>query len=99
MLAGADPTAFLAATDRERAREFFAGALGLPLVDESSFALVFDLNGIPLRVTFVTELKPADYTVLGWHVADVEAAADELAARGVSTERFAGMEQDERGIW
>jgi hypothetical protein len=41
---------------------------------------------------------PATYTVLNLSVEDVEAAVDELAARGVQTIRFEGYEADDRGI-
>jgi predicted enzyme related to lactoylglutathione lyase len=41
----------------------------------------------------------APYTVLGWTVADIEAAVDELAGRGVTFNRYDGMGQDDRGIW
>lgn len=44
---------------------------------------------------------PADYTILNFPVADIEAAVDALAARGVSFTRFPGMDEhmDERGIF
>lgn len=41
---------------------------------------------------------PASFTILNFPVDDIEAAVDELAARGVRFERYEGMEQDERGI-
>jgi predicted enzyme related to lactoylglutathione lyase len=41
---------------------------------------------------------PASFTILNFPVDDIEAAVDELTARGVRFERYEGMEQDERGI-
>ncbi len=41
---------------------------------------------------------PANYTILNFEVDDIDAAAEELAARGVSFERYDGFEQDEKGI-
>ena len=41
---------------------------------------------------------PAEFTVLNFPVADIEAAVDELAGRGVEFLRYPGMEIDERGI-
>ena len=44
------------------------------------------------------DLAPANYTVLNFPVGDVEATVDELAAKGVTFERYDGFEQDEKGI-
>ena len=70
--------------------------LGLELVAEDPFALVFDLAGTPLRIAKVDRVAPAGYTVLGWQVDDLEATLETL---GVETLRYPGLEQDERGIW
>jgi predicted enzyme related to lactoylglutathione lyase len=91
--------ALVPTTDPVRARAFYAGTLGLALEDESSFALVFRVAGTMLRVTVVEELSPQPFTVLGWLVADIDAAIDTLSQRGVGFERFDGMEQDGRGTW
>ena len=101
ILGGSDLVAFAPTTDPTRARAFYEGALGLRLVaDEKPFALVFDANGTMLRVTTVHELKPQQFTVLGWHVADIEATVDRLTAKGVEFNRYKGMNDDDpRGIW
>jgi hypothetical protein len=55
-----------------------------------------------LRIADVSRVpghRPAAFTVLGWHVPDVESTVTELRARGVTFERFAGMSQDSLGIW
>ena len=70
--------------------------LGLELVADDPFALVFDLAGTPLRIAKVDRVAPAGYTVLGWQVDDVEAVLDALK---VETLRYPGLEQDERGVW
>jgi len=56
MLESALPVAFIPATDLGRARDFYEGALGLPAQDVSSFACVFRVGPITLRVTLVGEL-------------------------------------------
>jgi catechol 2,3-dioxygenase-like lactoylglutathione lyase family enzyme len=94
-----DLVAFVPATDLDRARAFYAGVLGLTVTDHSRFAVAFDVGGTMLRVTAVEERVAAPYTVLGWSVPDIAATIDDLTARGVAFERFAGMEQDERGVW
>ena len=99
MLADARIVAFVATTDSDRARAFYGGTLGLRLVSEDPFALVFDANGVELRVAKVPSLVPAPFTVLGWTVRDVRAVVAELARKGVIFERFGGMPQDELGIW
>jgi catechol 2,3-dioxygenase-like lactoylglutathione lyase family enzyme len=99
MLAGETLVAFVATTDLDRAREFYEGALGLALVQRTSFACVFDAGGTSLRATLVERLDTAPYTVLGWTVADIAATIAALGARGVAFERFDGVEQDELGVW
>jgi catechol 2,3-dioxygenase-like lactoylglutathione lyase family enzyme len=80
-----------------RARTFYRDTLGLRLVSEDQFAVVFDANGTTLRVSIVQELAPAKYTVLGWLVPDIVASAKSLQLL-VELERFGFMEQDELGI-
>ena len=99
MLDDAELVAFLPTTDVDRARVFFGDVLGLPILEESPFAYVFDANGTRLRVTPVETAVIAPYTVLGWEVSDVRATLRMLVDRGVSFERFDGMPQDELGIW
>jgi catechol 2,3-dioxygenase-like lactoylglutathione lyase family enzyme len=94
-----DLMAFVPTTDPARAREFYAGTLGLELEDSNRFALVFRINGTMLRVTTVESFEPQPFTVLGWQVPDVEEAIRALTARGVTFERFEGMGQDALGIW
>ena len=91
--------AFVPIHDADRARLFYRDTLGLQLVSEDRFALVFDINGTPLRATLVGEFQPQRFTVLGWQVADAAATARGLSAAGVHFERYAGMEQDELGLW
>jgi catechol 2,3-dioxygenase-like lactoylglutathione lyase family enzyme len=90
---------FVATKRPEAARKFYAETLGLSLVGDDPFALVFDANGTMLRVQKVPELTPAKHTVLGWDVPDIKAKVRELTKRGVRFERFEGMPQDEQGIW
>ena len=99
MLAGATPVAFVSTADPERARTFYRDILGLPLLSEDGFALVFDLGATTLRVTVVESLRPQPFTVLGWHVDDAGAAVRALTATGVAFERYDGMGQDGLGVW
>jgi catechol 2,3-dioxygenase-like lactoylglutathione lyase family enzyme len=99
MLQNAKIVAFAGTRDAERARSFYRDTLGLTLVEENSFALVFDSNGIMLRVTNVQELIPARHTILGWEVSDITSSVRELAAAGVTFSRYQGMTQDDDGVW
>ncbi len=98
-LSTADLVAFSATTMPARAREFYEQLLGLRLVADDQFALVFDANGTALRIAKVQELTPAPRTVLGWSVRDISAGVAELARKGVTFERFEGLTQDELAIW
>ncbi len=99
ILASRKLMAFVATTDPERAKAFYHGKLGLPLIEADQFAVVFDAAGTMLRVAIVQEMTPARYTVLGWHVPDIVSAVNDLQAAGVVFQRYPGMEQDELGIW
>ena len=99
MLTNNDPVSFIATRDFAVARDFYENTLGLTLVAEEYFALVFDLNGHVLRVTQVDEFVPAQHTVLGWTVSDIVETASNLSSNGVVFQQFDGMEQDELGVW
>jgi catechol 2,3-dioxygenase-like lactoylglutathione lyase family enzyme len=91
--------AFTATTDAERAKAFYRDQLGLKLVSDEHFALVFDAGGTMLRVQRVKEVRVAQYTALGWQVPDIAAKVDELEKAGVKFEHYGFPDQDEKGIW
>lgn len=99
MLTHNDSVSFVATLDAATSRVFYEETLGLKLIADEHFALVFDLNGHMLRIAKVNELVPANHTILGWHVAEIANAVQDLVARGVIFERFEGMPQDKFGIW
>ena len=90
---------FVATKNPAIAREFYERTLGLSLVSEDPFALVFNVNGTMLRVAKVQELAPAKHAILGWDVHDIRAEIEQLTERGVRFERYTGLSQDEQGIW
>jgi catechol 2,3-dioxygenase-like lactoylglutathione lyase family enzyme len=91
--------AFVATRDSGRAKAFYRDTLGLRLLSEDEFALVFDAAGTMLRITRVQEVAAAKYTVLGWQVPDIVRTARDLQKCHVTLERYPGMHQDELGIW
>jgi catechol 2,3-dioxygenase-like lactoylglutathione lyase family enzyme len=95
-----DIIAFVAIVNVDRAKQFYRDQLGLRLVsEEPPFALVFDANGIMLRLVMAKELPPIKGTVLGWKVPDITIAVKDLEQSGICFERYDFMTQDELGIW
>lgn len=99
MLGSAKLMAFIATTDARRAKAFYGDVLGLRLVSDEEFALVFDAQGTMLRVQKTDKVTPHPFTALGWEVPDIAASIRALTARHVKFERFPGMGQDDLGIW
>ncbi len=99
MLGDCDLVAFAATSNAERAKAFYGTTLGLRLTGDTPFALVFDAGGTMLRIAKVPKVAAAPYTILGWSVPDIAAAIAVLTRKGVAFERYAGLPQDERGIW
>jgi catechol 2,3-dioxygenase-like lactoylglutathione lyase family enzyme len=99
MLGSKNIVAFVPITDTEKARAFYQGILGLRFVKDDGFALVLEANGIMVRAAKMKEFTPAQFTILGWQVSDIEQVVRGLAARGVHFEVFGFLKQDELGIW
>ena len=99
MLGNATLTAFVATTDAARSKSFYGGTLGLPLLSEDQFALVFDCSGIQLRIQVLKQLRTQPFTVLGWQVANVRQTVSALAKGGVALERYPYLQQDDFGVW
>jgi catechol 2,3-dioxygenase-like lactoylglutathione lyase family enzyme len=99
MLANRKLIAFVATSDRQRAKNFYRDTLGLRLAGDEPFALIFDAGGTMLRITPVERVVVAPYTILGWHVDDVAAVARALRQSGVEAQRYPGLEQDADGVW
>ncbi len=84
--------------DLAAAKAFYGETLGLR-VSEADGLLTLHLAGD--RDTLVypkPNHAPATYTILNFPVEDVDAAVDELTARGVTFLRYDGFGQDAKGI-
>ena len=91
---------FISIVDVTRAKAFYQDTLGLRLMsEEPPFALVFEANGIMLRLGMAKVMPPAHGSVLGWQVPDISTVIHELTQAGVSFERYAQLKQDELGVW
>jgi catechol 2,3-dioxygenase-like lactoylglutathione lyase family enzyme len=99
MLGSTNIVAFVPTKDSEKARAFYEGVLGLRFVKDDGFAVVLDANGIMIRVAKVPQFTPAQFTILGWQVKDIEKVVQGLQKNGVSCEIFGFFKQDELGIW
>ena len=99
-LSDAAPVTFVLTADRDRAKPFYAGALGLPIVAEDDFAVTFALAGnATMRLTALPGHEPSGHTVLGWAVPDIAAAVAALRQKGVTFKTYDGFGQDRDGIW
>ena len=88
-----------AVDDLDAARSFYGDTLGIEVTDEPMGILTLNLAGNrPTMVYPKPDFTPATYTILNFEVDDIDAAVDELVARGVEFERYDGFEQDEKGI-
>ena len=99
MLGEASFIGFIPVRDPVAARAFYAGTLGLRVVEDTPFALVLDANGTRLRVTPVPDLVVQAFTIAGWEVPDIAATVRASSDRGVRFARYDGMDQDELGVW
>lgn len=99
-LANCPIVAFIPIVNVERAKAFYQDTLGLKhLGDELPYALVFDSNGIMLRLAIVQERPAFPGTVLGWRVPDVSEMVQVLSEAGVQFEHYGFPTQDEKGVW
>ncbi len=90
-----------AVDDLARARDFYATTLGLRVSQVEGMGGLMTLHVAGDRDVLVYEKAdhvPASFTILNFPVADVDAAVDELARRGVTFERYDGFGQDDKGI-
>jgi predicted enzyme related to lactoylglutathione lyase len=99
MLNDREIIAFAATTDPGRALPFYRDVLGLRVVADEPWAIVFDAHGTMLRLQKSPQHAPAQHTLLGWRVDDIAATIRALIQRGVQFERYDLMPQDDDGVW
>jgi catechol 2,3-dioxygenase-like lactoylglutathione lyase family enzyme len=83
--------------DTQAALAFYRDTLGLDVTD-TGMGLELKLAGAHVFIYQKDDHQPATFTVLNFEVADIDKAVDELAAAGVTLERYEGMYQDDKGI-
>ena len=86
------------ANDLAKEKTFYGKTLGFDVTEEMG-NLNLDLPGGQRVLIYPKDNhEPATFTVLNLEVADIDKAVDELAAAGISVERYDGFHQDEKGI-
>ena len=93
------PILFAATAKPDASRKFYQESLGLRFISDQPFAIVFDVNGVGLRVQKVEQVAAVPYTSLGFAGEDLPQAVSELSAKGVVFEKYPFLEQDDQGIW
>jgi catechol 2,3-dioxygenase-like lactoylglutathione lyase family enzyme len=93
------PVAFIGTSRPAESLAFYRDTVGLELLEDSPFAMVFDAFGTTLRVQKVQAVNPHPYTSFGFEVPDLERSVQALRESGVRTLRYPHFEQDELGIW
>ncbi len=85
-------------TDLKRAREFYVETLGLSLTEELPGAMFVDAGGTPVFVYERDTPAESDATLASWTVKDIRAVVRDLVDKGITFERYPGLEQDEDAI-
>ena len=98
MLGSCNVVAFVPTVQPERARTFYETVLGLRFISSDEYAMMFEANGVRLRIASVREFTPDPFTILGWLVPDIAGMIHDLTKKGVVFERYGFLNQDELGI-
>ncbi|MFB9904347.1 VOC family protein [Allokutzneria oryzae] len=107
-LHNAAPFSGFAVDDVPAAKAFYSEVLGLRVTEHSGMlnlhidspgAVLAPTSGSSAVLVYPKEKHtPAEFTVLNFPVADIDAAVDELVRRGVTFLRYEGLPADEKGI-
>lgn len=106
VLADAMLVTTVAVTDLDRAKRFFGEQLGLPVLDETPFAIRFGAGG-GTQISVRRGQPNVGQTVAHFEVADIEATVSDLVSRGVpfdeyetpKTTNFIAQVGAARGAW
>ena len=99
MLSASKLIGFVPTIDSNRSRKFYEGKLGFKFVSDDQFALVMQAGESMIRIAKAGKFTPAQYTVMGWEVTDIEATVKWLTGRGVIFEKYPFVQDQEHGIW
>ena len=99
MLSAGKLIGFVPTTDSDRSRKFYEDKLGFKFVSDDQFALVMQAGEFMIRIVKGAKFTPAQYTVMGWEVTDIEATVKWLNGRGVTFEKYPFVQDQKHGIW
>ncbi|MDQ6834320.1 MAG: VOC family protein [Chloroflexota bacterium] len=99
MLPHMRPFSGFAVNDVPEAERFYRETLGMDVSEEHGMLRLHVGEGASILIYPKPDHTPASYTILNLPVEDIDAAVDALARRGVTFERYDGVEADERGIF
>ena len=99
ILEAAKPAMVISTRDRARATPFYRDTLRSTVAYEDSFAAVFHVGGVTLRVSVVADFLPHEHTILGFSLPDVAATVKGPYEKGVTFNVYQHIRQAEVGIW
>jgi predicted enzyme related to lactoylglutathione lyase len=99
VLANSNAFSGFAVDDVEQAQRFYGETLGLEVTEDHGILTLHLAGDRPTIIYPKPDFTPATYTILNFPVDDIDAAVDDLTARGVAFERYDGFDQDEKGIF
>jgi len=99
MLSSGKLIGFVPTKDSNRSREFYEGKLGFTFLSDDQFALVMQAGESMIRIAKAGKFTPAQYTVMGWEVTDIETMVKWLNGRGVTFEKYPFVQDQKLGIW
>jgi catechol 2,3-dioxygenase-like lactoylglutathione lyase family enzyme len=86
--------------DVPRAKQFYAGSLGLSVSEEMGGLRLHLPDGVEVFVYPKPDHKPANFTVLNFIVDDIDVAVEELTDSGVEFEHYEGaLKTDDKGVF
>jgi catechol 2,3-dioxygenase-like lactoylglutathione lyase family enzyme len=101
MLGKSEAFSGMGVPDIGEARRFYGDVLGVEievLDEENGLISLQHAEGRETLVYQKPDHTPSNNTVLNFKVDDIDAAVDELAARGVAFDRYDEFPQDDKGI-
>ncbi len=84
--------------DIETAKRFYGETLGVHVSDDHGMLNLKLAGGQRVLIYPKDDHVPATFTVLNFEVGDIDAAVDDLTAKGVAFEHYEGSGQDAKGI-
>jgi catechol 2,3-dioxygenase-like lactoylglutathione lyase family enzyme len=80
--------ATIAVSNIDRAKAFYGGAMGLPVIEDSSDGVVYGAGDAQLFVYPSTFAGTAQATVAALYVENLDVAVNELVAAGIAPEEY-----------